>query len=64
MQDLHVVAVEVHGVGGRGGVVDYYTDGAVGAEVFDVPFGGEGGVAFVGEEDGGVVVVGAEGGAV
>lgn len=66
-EDEHVVAVQVHGVRGRGAVVgDEPVGGGVGGEVVDVPFGGGwvGGVAGVGEEEDGVVVVAAEGDAV
>ncbi len=42
-QDPEIVAVEMHGVGDTGALVaDYQTDGAVGAEVVDVPLGVEG----------------------
>ena len=48
-QDPEVVAVEVHGVGGAAYIVDYQTDGAVGAKVVNVPLRlvGEGCVALV-----------------
>lgn len=36
-QDEEVMAVQVDGMGCNGGVVDYEADGAVGAEVVDVP---------------------------
>ena len=53
--------VEMHGV--RGGRVVVYdnADGAVAAEVLDVPFGGEGVVLLVGLQEDGLVVVCAEG---
>jgi len=57
VQDEHVVAVEMHGMGDGGGVVDDDADRRVGAEVLDVPFGGIGEVALIGEEEHGVVVV-------
>lgn len=41
-QDEHVVAVDVHWVAYWSVVVEDDADGAVGAEVVDVPFGGEG----------------------
>lgn len=47
----------------RGGRVVVYdnADGAVAAEVLDVPFGGEGVVLLVGLQEDGLVVVCAEG---
>ena len=52
-QDPEVVAVEVHGVGGGGVVVEDYADGGVGAEVVDGPLRveGVGDVALVCEEE-------------
>ena len=66
VQHIEVVAVQVHGVGGSGGVLDDEAYAAVAAGVVDVPFrgGGVGGVAGFGEEEEGAVVVGAEGGVV
>ena len=46
-EDVEVVAVEVHGVGGDEFVVDDEADGGVGAEVVDGPVGGVGEVAGV-----------------
>ncbi len=59
-EDVEVVSVEVHGVGGGEVVADDDADGGVGAEVVDVPLGveGVGEVALVGEDEEG----GAEGG--
>lgn len=39
LEDEHVVAVEMDGVGRGNGIVDDDTDGAVGAEVVNVPLG-------------------------
>ena len=52
-QDVEVVAVEMHGVGGGEFVLDNDADGAVVAEVVDVPLGvvGVGEVALVGEDE-------------
>ena len=57
-QDVEVVAVEMHGVGGWELVFDDDADGAVGAEVIDVPLGVEGvrEVALVGEDEDGVTL--------
>jgi len=63
MHDLHVVAVEMHGMGDWCGIVDYDADGGVAAEVFDVPFWLVGEVYGECEEDK-VVVVCAKGGAI
>lgn len=60
VQDKHVVAVKMHGMGRRRGVVDHHADGRVGAEVLDVPRGGIGEVSLVGQEEYRIVVVGAE----
>lgn len=65
-EDVHVVAVQVHGV--RGGVVvpDVDADAGVGLEVDDIPFGvvGVRVVLLLGEEEDGIVVVALEGVAV
>ena len=52
-QDVEIVAVEMHGVGGWELVLDDDADGAVGSEVVDVPLGveGVGDVALVGEDE-------------
>ena len=52
-EDVEVVAVEVHGVGGRELVLDDDADGAVVAEVVDVPLRveGVGDVALVCEDE-------------
>ena len=56
-EDVEIVAVEVHGMGGKWEeVVNDQADRRVGAEVVDVPFGveGEGEVAFLAEGEEGV----------
>ena len=65
-QNVEVVAVKVHGVGGDHFVFHDQADGGVGAEVVDVPLwvGGIGGVTLVGEEEERVIVIGTEGYAV
>ena len=52
-QDVEIVAVEMHGVGGWELVLDDDTDGAVGSEVVDVPLGVKGirDVALIGEDE-------------
>ena len=52
-EDVEIVAVEMHGVGGWEFVLDDEADGAVVAEVVDVPLGIEwiGDVALVGEDE-------------
>ena len=65
LEDAHVVAVDVHGVGDvDDAVVDDEADRLVGAEVVDVPFGLVAEVSRVGLVEEGVVVVAAEAGAV
>lgn len=64
VHDLHIVAVEMHGMSDWCGIVDYDADGGVTAEVFDVPFSLVGEVFGECEEEDRVVVVCAEGGAV
>ena len=53
-EDVEIVAVQMHGVGGDEVVVDDEADGGVGAKVINVPFGGIGEVARVGEGEDGV----------
>ena len=52
-QDVEVVAMEMHGVGGGKFVLDNEADGAIVAEVVDVPLWvvGVGEVALVGEDE-------------
>ena len=63
VEDPEIVPVEMHGVGVGVIVPDVDTDGGVGAEVYDVPFGvvGVGVVFLLGEEQDWVVVVAVEG---
>lgn len=63
-EDLHVVAVEMHGMRGGRRIIDDDAHGAVGAEVLDVPFVGVGEVSLLGEQEDRAVVVYAKGGAV
>lgn len=65
-QNVEVVSVEMHRVGGREFVLHDETDGGVVGEVVDVPLRvvRVGDVALVGEDEERVVVVGAEGDAV
>ena len=65
-EDVEVVPVEMHGVGGAEFVFDDQAHGGVVFEVVDVPFGvvGVGGVALVGEDEDRMVVVGTKGGVV
>lgn len=57
-QDVEIVAVKMHGVGGREGVLDDDTDRAVVSEVVDIPLGVEWvrDVALVGEDEDGVAL--------
>lgn len=59
-QDVEIVTMEMHGVGGREVVVDDDADGAVVPKVVDVPFGieGVGEVALVGQDEDGVALGG------
>lgn len=60
-EDVEVVAVEMHGVGGEWEeVVNDQADGRVGAEIVDVPLGveGEGEVALLAEGEEGVAGLG------
>ena len=61
MQDLYVVAVQMHGMGGGCGVIDNYADGAVAVEVLDIPYGVKGEVLLICKEENGTVVICAEG---
>lgn len=56
-EHVEVVAVEMHGVGGREFIVDYETHGGVGIEVVNLPVGvGVGEIASIREgEDGGAI---------
>lgn len=54
------MAVEMHGMGGGRVIVDDYADGAVAAEVLDIPFCREGVVLLVSLQEDGLVIVCAE----
>ncbi len=59
-EDVEVVAVEVHGMGGREEVINDQTDRGIGTKVVYVPFGveGEGEVALLAESEEGVASLG------
>jgi hypothetical protein len=62
VQDKHVVAMQMHGMGQGCGIGDDNANGGVGAGVVDVPFGvhGVGSIARLSEQQDGVVVVSTE----
>ena len=59
-EDVEIVAMKMHGVGGRERILNNDADGAVSAEIVDVPFGVERvrDVALVGEDENGVTLGG------
>lgn len=61
---MHVMSVKMHRVSSGRAVVNHDADGAVGAEVLDVPLCGESQVSLVSLQEDRLVIVRAERGAI